>query len=158
MRKTTTSPSELLEKLNSQIDKSGDCWLWLGGRDSDGYGIVRSGLSTRKVHRVMWILTYGPIPDGMFVCHHCDNPPCCNPRHLFCGTPKDNSRDRKKKGRNNTQVGTARYNAVLTPKTVRQIRSLREVGTKLHLIAHQMGVDTVTVWAVLHGKTWKHVT
>lgn len=156
MRKTTRS--SLLAKLDSTIDKSGDCWLWTGGKDSDGYAIVRSGLSSRRVSRVIWMLAHGPLENGIIVCHHCDNPACCRLEHLFCGTHGDNARDRKAKGRNNSQRGTDRYNAVLTPEKVRRIRELRQAGEELQAIADRMGVNKTSIWAVVHRKTWKHVT
>ena len=79
-----------------------DCWEWVGARYPQGYGrIHRWGTDNRNsyTHRVAWELVNGTIPDGMCVCHHCDNPPCCNPRHLFLGTQNDNIQDSIKKGR-----------------------------------------------------------
>lgn len=85
-----------------KVDKSGDCWEWRGFRGANGYGKAHL---TRKpstyAHRIAWTLTNGPIPKGMHVCHHCDNPPCCNPAHLFLGTAKDNVHDMMVKGRHN---------------------------------------------------------
>lgn len=92
----------LPDRFWPRVDKSGDCWLWTGARMKNGYGVVwlaepigRMGL----VHRVAWELTNGPIPDGLFACHRCDNPPCCNPDHLFLGTVRDNALDMVAKGR-----------------------------------------------------------
>lgn len=79
----------------AQVHKSGDCWEWKGKRYPSGYGRH----SKFYAHRVAYELVHGPIPAGMFVCHRCDNPPCCNPAHLFLGTPEDNAKDRERKGR-----------------------------------------------------------
>lgn len=79
------------------IDTSG-CWIWMGGT-SHGYGHIKINGKTKKVHRVMWELTNGPIPEGIFVLHTCDIPECANPDHLFLGTHTDNMRDMIKKGR-----------------------------------------------------------
>lgn len=80
-----------------------DCWEWTGYRMKFGYGRFPLGHrpSRRNVlaHRAVWVLTYGGIPDGLDVCHDCDNPPCCNTRHLFLGTHRDNMIDRENKGR-----------------------------------------------------------
>ena len=73
------------------------CWLWLGSKQR--YGVFYNSRHNYRAHRIAWILTYGPIPDGLLVCHHCDNPPCCNPKHLFLGTSSDNARDSVAKGR-----------------------------------------------------------
>jgi hypothetical protein len=76
-----------------------DCMVWRGARNGCGYGAKRIGGKVRSTHRLAWEWANGTIPDGMCVLHRCDNPPCCNPSHLFLGTVADNNRDRKAKGR-----------------------------------------------------------
>lgn len=88
-----------VEKLDSN-----SCWLWLAGRDIDGYGTLRYQTVDWRSHRLAWFLTNGPIPDGLHVLHSCDNPPCCNPAHLFLGTNADNMKDKARKGRANKGV------------------------------------------------------
>jgi hypothetical protein len=75
------------------------CIEWGGSRVAGKYGQIKSGPKMLKAHRVAWELTHGPIPDGLMVCHHCDNPPCVNVDHLFLGTGKDNQQDMVRKGR-----------------------------------------------------------
>lgn len=91
----------------ARVDRSnggGDaCWEWRGTRDQDGYGLKglrRAGKrKIVKAHRMMWELTVSSVPDGLFVCHKCDNPGCVRPEHLFLGTAKDNAADMQSKGR-----------------------------------------------------------
>ena len=75
------------------------CWLWRGAITSTGYGHMKVGEHYEKAHRIAWRFAYGVIPDGLQVCHRCDNPPCVNPDHLFLGTQVDNLRDCYRKGR-----------------------------------------------------------
>lgn len=85
-----------------KMDKSGDCWLWTSNRLTNGYGqftIKGRSKSPILTHRFAYELTYGPIPKGMHVCHKCDVKLCCNPDHLFLGTPADNANDCVRKGR-----------------------------------------------------------
>lgn len=91
-----------VEQFWAKIERGDGCWTWLASVSPWGYG--RSpfpGRSGRLVmaHRIAWELTNGPIPDGLIVCHHCDNPRCCRPDHMFLGTDKDNAMDAARKGR-----------------------------------------------------------
>ncbi len=92
------------ERLKSKLvqDHAG-CWIWMGG-NCRGYGHIKVKGKTKKTHRVAWELAYGPIPEGLFVLHHCDVPPCANPDHLFLGTHTDNMRDMIAKGRRSDVV------------------------------------------------------
>lgn len=88
----------MVAEFYAKTDRSGECWVWTGMRFRTGlpYGRMRSNVLP---HRFAYQHFVGPIPDGLLVCHHCDNPPCCNPAHLFLGTSKDNLRDASRKGR-----------------------------------------------------------
>lgn len=90
-------------KFWKNVKITDSCWEWQRGTNSKGYGAVKIQNKTYSAHRVSWTLFNGDIPEGMFVCHHCDNPKCVNPEHLFIGTQKDNMQDKCKKGRHHKQ-------------------------------------------------------
>lgn len=140
-----------------RVQPSTGCWLWIGPRTSSGYGAVR--LLNRKMglaHRLAWEYAHGPIPDGQVVCHHCDNPPCCNPSHLFVGTQADNLRDMTEKGRrrSNPPKGGNAGRAVLTPAQATDLLAGYVAGVSQKALAERFGVSKGTVYNVIHGTHW----
>ena len=88
------------DRLFARLERKGNgCLEWTGGKDRSGYGAILVGGRQTGTHRLAWVLANGPIPSGMYICHQCDNPACCDIDHLFLGTPSDNARDRERKGR-----------------------------------------------------------
>ena len=141
-----------------------ECWAWRGAIDQKGYGAVKVGGKKQSAHRVSWKLFRGPIPSGLCVLHHCDNPGCVNPEHLFLGTPRDNARDCVKKGRHNFSVhpechvrGERAWNAKLTEEDVRAIRREFTLGTNRKDMARRFGIGCKHIWAIANGRLWKHV-
>jgi hypothetical protein len=148
------------------VDKSGECWLWTATRSSDGYGRVRVQRPKRtdlNAHRVSWELAYGPIPSGQHVLHHCDNPPCVRPDHLFLGTNADNVADKVAKGRTADTRGERNHKAKLTAEQVAVIRAEwtagaigRPIGrSKTAELAERFGVTKSSIYHVARGWTWR---
>jgi hypothetical protein len=134
----------------------GECWEWTGTITPRGYGYLRIGGSgnPRHAHRISWVIHNGVIPNGMFICHHCDNRLCVNPDHLFLGTPLDNTQDMIKKGRRNLEGHPKK----LTPDLVREIRSLYAGGDHSYRdLARRFDVNFVTIGRVVRREYWSQV-
>lgn len=89
-----------------RVDKTNDCWLWSGTLTDTGYGHMWYLGKRERCHRISYKLSFGEIPKGLLVCHHCDVRNCVNPSHLFLGTKKDNAHDMVVKGRHASQIKT----------------------------------------------------
>ena len=132
------------------VDKTSDCWLWAGGKDGSGYGLFKMGTKGRTIgaHQFSYEQTHGPVPKGLFVCHHCDNPSCVHPDHLFLDTCANS----------NPARGEAASNAKLTEDDVRAIRAAPGGWGKNKELAIRYGVEARAIWSIRANKTWKHVT
>jgi len=140
------------ERFWSKVDKTGECWVWTGYKP-EGYGrfsycenAVRTNI---PAHRYSWELHSGKIPEGMFVCHQCDNPPCIRPEHLFLGSNIDNIVDSIEKKRHSF--------AKLTIDQVKLIRSPELATHSSQELATMFGVSSYTISKVLDRTTWAHL-
>src|SRR5271157_2661157 len=140
-----------------KVEKGPGCWIWKNCKTGAGYGQIYLNGRIEYSHRLAWILCVGPIPNGLFVLHSCDNPPCCRPDHLFLGTPKDNSVDAAQKGRLVCPVGAEHVNAKLTDDQVRQARERAAFGESQRAIARSYGVDHTVILDVIQRTAWAHV-
>lgn len=172
------------ERFWSKVNKDGPtiphmetpCWVWTAGK-LKGYGLVKIGNKKLLAHRVVWMISNGPIPHdgsyhGICVCHRCDNPACCNPSHLFLGTNADNAADREAKGRN--KLTPARLSLELHPEkrprgekhsmakltdseaSYARIR-YAEGGITQRQLAAQFGVSNVLISLIIRRKIWAHL-
>lgn len=146
------------QRFWSHVEKSeSGCWLWTGSKSYSGYGrFMRAGgppYRNAMTHRWIWERLRGPIPEGLFVCHHCDVPSCVNPDHLFLGKHRDNMRDARQKQRMKGSPGIA-----LTEDDVILIRGIcqRRLFT-LEELAERFGVHVLTIWKAATGRSWRDV-
>lgn len=148
----------------ARINDEHSCWLWQGTRFAPPFDYGRLALYAPRVgpekpkcpsvgaHRVAYFLVYGPVREGLLVCHECDNPPCVRPDHLFLGTHADNAQDAASKQRLANGSGDGHG---LTPDAVRYIRQRPE--ELLRELAAQLGVSETTVWRIRNGAAWQNL-
>ena len=136
----------------------GPCWIWMGSRKDFGYGDFARDGRLWLAHRVSWEIHYGPVPDGIQVCHQCDNPSCVRPDHLFLGTQTDNVQDCLSKGRHRTVHGENAHSCRLTTAHVLEARRLYSAGgfTKLGL-SKQFGISRTAMRNIIDRKRWCHL-
>ena len=154
-------PRPLSERFweKAKTGSAEECWEWTASTYSNGYGHIGlgRGLGGALAHRMAWVLTQGPIPDGQYVCHRCDNPRCVNPAHLFLGSQGDNMRDAKQKGRvsGGRMPGDKNPNAKLSPSQVIAIRkryAQRDVYQSC--LAEEYGVSQAQISSICRGESW----
>lgn len=139
----------------SKVKKGPGCWVWTAGTNGGGYGAFGIRGSMRPAHRIAWELTYGSIPKGKRILHHCDNRPCVRPKHLFCGTQKHNIRDAIRKGR--FALGERTRNNKVTEKHVLEIRSRYAAGEIQRKLAREFMMTPSGIFEIVHRLVWKHV-
>ncbi len=136
------------------------CLLWQAAANGDGYGLVRVGSKLQRAHRVAWEAVNGPIPNGLCVCHRCDQPGCINPQHLFLGEHRDNVRDCAAKGRLAAQRpghtrGERNGNSKLTRLQVAQIRRKHSLGRSKSSLAREYAVAPTTIRRIVDRTRWR---
>lgn len=145
----------LLEEWVATRDRTSGCWVWPFAVSSNGYGRVHCGPGDdQSAHRVALELDGRP-PGDLYACHHCDNPPCVNPAHLYVGTAAQNTQDALRRGR--SAIGERVNTAKLTAADVVAIRALYASGTSAYRIAKDTGMSTGAIRHIVKGRTWKHV-
>ena len=173
----------LQERFWSKVDKSAGpdgCWPWTAGMFPSRYGVFRAPGLSQRAHRVAWVLVYGEIPKGACVLHRCDNPPCCNPAHLWIGSHQDNVADKVRKGRQakgdrngsrlhpDKRARGDRNGSRLHPEALRrgerhcraklteaQVAEIRHASGTLAMIASRFGVHLSTIHQIRSNRTWR---
>ena len=136
------------------VDPATGCWVWAHYRKPDGYGQFNYAGRAVLAHRAAFEAVNGVVPEGMCVCHRCDNPPCVNPDHLFLGTHADNMRDMSRKGRSGAPQGERHGAAKLSEHDVSVIKILLDLGVKQHRLATLYGVSKASVSNINTGRKW----
>lgn len=158
------------ERFNEkyEVNQETGCWEWNGYLDKGGYGKMRFDGTQYRAHRLSHILFVGEIPEGMNICHRCDNPKCVNPKCLFLGTQADNIEDMQSKGRRRSAIGERAGGHVLNESDVRLIRLmfLRFPPTRnrfaissgiQQFLADWFQVHLRTIQDIRSGQAWKHI-
>lgn len=143
---------DMKERFESKVDRTGDCHIWTGHVGQNGYGQISVKNKATYAHRVAWEMENGPIPEGGYILHKCDNRRCVNPEHLFLGDFDENMADMVNKGRQ--ARGERNYHAKLTENQVREIRSLK--GTN-RSIAERYNVTPSLISMIQSKRIWRHV-
>lgn len=130
-----------------------DCWEWTGGKFHNKYGQFGINRKHYYAHRVSYALFVDMIPDGMEVCHSCDNPGCVNPKHLFLGTHQENINDKVRKNRQAKGENQGRHK--LSEQNIYQIREMLEQDYTQQEIANIFGVSQVQICHIKSGGHWE---
>lgn len=140
--------------LPAQIEvQENGCWNWLAYKNPAGYGQVRVNWVLWLAHRYSWHCNKGDIPEYLLVLHHCDNPACVNPDHLFLGTHADNLADRDAKGKHNR--GERNGQAKVTAEQVELIRKRYEAGETQSQLGRAFGMNRSAIHKIVHKTHWK---
>lgn len=167
-RISEATEEEKMKRLKKSFEKNvirqEGCWGWNGSKSRGGYGVMtcKRAIGSDRAHRASWIIHKGKIPDGMHVCHTCDNPICTNPGHLWLGTHRQNNDDKIAKGREAKtipprKIGVENSGAKLSDEQVKEIKFLLEKGLTSRDIGKQYGVSKTTILRIKNKTHWKHI-
>lgn len=152
------------ERYNKYVNVHGsdDCWPWTGCVNSSGYGRLKVvSYRIQEAHRIAWALHTGVSPGEMMVCHHCDNPPCCNPKHLFLGTHAENMADMASKGRAKPPyqkfLGENNGSAKISEKDASKIIEMISNGWRNTEISERFNISHSMVSCIRLKKSWTHL-
>jgi hypothetical protein len=149
-----------------KIGDANECWEWRGRKNRAGYGALWIVSANFFAHRISFSLENGPIKPGLLICHTCDNPPCCNPSHLFLGTQQDNLKDMYTKGRGKKpplnkgvgfKKGEGHFMARLTEEKVVSLRKRYANGENAGALSRELGMSKSSIRHLIKRRSWKHL-
>lgn len=146
-KRTPTTSENIEQRFWDKVEKTNTCWLWIGYKMKSGHGQFQTLEKVDYAYRYSWLLHYGDIPKGMYVCHKCDNGSCVNPEHLFLGTQKDNVHDMQRKNR------SAKYK--LSFEIAEEIRK-KYIPRKytLKMLSNEYNVSMMNITRILNNVIW----
>lgn len=137
-----------------KVEKSEGCWEWKASFVTGGYGYFRYAKKHGMAHRFSYMLHFGEIPEGKLVCHHCDNPRCVRPEHLFLGTIRDNTVHAAEHAL--IPRGSDTTFAKLTEDQVTELKTLFSQGWSMNALGKRYGIHGMNVGRILRGTSWKY--
>jgi hypothetical protein len=144
-------PETIEQRFWKHVEKTDGCWLWTGAPSREnGYGRFNHNKKSFSAHRYSLELHKGPIPEGLFACHHCDTPACVNPEHLYAGTPQENMNDMVVRGR----CKRNKINVKITQDIADIIRELYSLGESQKNLAKLYHITQSSVSKIIVGKAW----
>lgn len=151
-------PPKIQSRFWAKVTKGdpSECWEWNRGCDADGYGVFHFKYATYRAHRMAWTLTHGELSPALAICHRCDNPPCCNPAHMFPGTLNDNNVDKAQKGR--SLIGAENPRARITDAQVLEIRRLSAMGVRRRALSERFSISVAQTRRIVVGEQWAHLS
>lgn len=153
---TNRTIEQIVADFWNRVQKTDGCWLWTGAKNKRQYGHFAVGGKHMLSHRFSFLLHNLYLPAELHICHKCDNPPCCNPHHLFAGTRSDNLRDAVAKGIQLGNLGEKRWNSKLKDADILRIRN-DFTGQSHASVARLFKVDPSVIVRVRSGERWSHV-
>ena len=135
-----------IKRFFSRFSKSANCWEWLGAKTPTGYGKIMVNGRLMYAHRFSYLHHFGNLDNSLHICHHCDNPSCVNPEHLFAGTIADNFKDMAKKGR--------AHRGQFSVEQIKEIKNRISAGETKRSIAKSFGVTDGLISMIDSGKRY----
>jgi hypothetical protein len=146
------------ERLWSKVARPfNGCWEWPGCKTEFGHGLMGRAYKVERTHRLSWEDVNGPIPEGLVICHKCDNPACIRPDHLFIGTHAINSADMRAKNRGVNPPALPGAQNPAAKLTGRQVSAIKRSNGPQRIIASKYGISKSQVGRIKQGLSWASV-